>query len=301
MTPVKPLNDDVISEKQSILSKTLVFLSNGLIIEDSEKIFENCANDLVKVYSDDYRQFYSDIYPIIDDIYDGDSYNLEALLFNVESLRIHVRDNWSTGKYPDYLYGKLIKLSDHLTLEYQRYVEAVRSQDDMGQMIEKSKKLERDLSNANKKMSKMQTALIETREKAFRVQTEIVMILAIFAAIVMAFSGGLTLIGSSISGMSSTGPFKITFVVLLCGIVIFNTIAVLMHVVNKIVTSFYSSHSDDYIGGRSRKFSRIKAFNHWYVLLFNILLISMLVTDIIIWYNYGDPPSQLINIFIYSS
>ena len=122
MSIIEPLSDEIISEKQSILKEVLISLSKKTIKED-DPIFDKCAEKLVLVYSEDYRQFYSELYPIILEISDGDISNIDALLFNVESLRIRVKEDYDNEKkFPPYLYGKLIKLSDHLTLEYLRYV-----------------------------------------------------------------------------------------------------------------------------------------------------------------------------------
>ena len=116
------------------------------------------------------------------------------------------------------LYGKILKLSDHVNLEVQRLqdYEGIRKES-----VETVSKLSQDIELAQKDLAR-------ARKKVRKMQTEVVVILGIFAAIVMAMSGGLSLMGSSLEGMSSTGPYKIAFVVLLCGMVLFDTIAFLM-------------------------------------------------------------------------
>jgi len=289
MPLIEPLDEETASAKQEQLADLLFTLSNDYVNEEEDSI-EYRVSELSDIYGGGFRHLYSNMHLIIAEIYNGDPYNVVVLLENIELLRTHVKSNWEMKEYPEHLYGNLLKLSDHLNLEYQRHIESLELQAKIDAMYKKTK-----------------NDLRKVRKKASRIQTEVVFILAIFAAIVMAFSGGLTILGGSLAGISSAGPLKLAFVIILCGIVVFNTIALLMHAIGKIVVEFYDPE-DEFEGkspieklARSIEHSlRRKKFKHWYVVLFNVLLLSMLALDVCLWYVYGEPPTSPLSVSFFT-
>ena len=284
MSGINPLSNEIIAEKEAKLFEVLNILSCELDEETANDTLNECVLKLIQIYDHNYRQQYSRLYPYLAEVCYGDLYNLEALIFNIELLRIHVRDSLENEiEYPEYLYGALIKLSDHINLEYQRYVDTKELRDQIEESFMESE-------NLRDQIEYLETGLKKAKKKASKIQTEMVMILAIFAAIIMAFSGGLTILGGSLTSMFSVDPFKLAFVVLLCGIIVFNTIASLMHAVNKIVTDFNDINGKSSYKYRDRTvviLEKGKKFNHWYILLFNIMLVSMLIIDAYLWHVYG--------------
>lgn len=116
-------------------------------------------------------------------------------------------------------------------------------------------------------------------------QTEMILILTIFAAIIMTFSGGLTFLGNALAGMKDTDPYKISFVILLCGIVMFNMIFYLLHTIDRIVMNFYEDEDDQSLFAKMLKKGE---FRHWYAVLFNTLLLSLLIINLILWYCHAN-------------
>jgi len=86
----------------------------------------------------------------------------------------------------------------------------------------------------------------EATKKVKNMQQETVLIISIFAAIVLAVTGGLSYLSIALQGMSTTPFLKSAFFVLLCGFVIFNAVYVLMYMASKIAgrsiygTCFYT-------------------------------------------------------------
>ena len=274
--PIEPLPESTLEERREKLKSLLRSMSSEYFISEAD--MASASETLSNIYSDGYRQMYSEIFPMIIEINDDSDCDdsMEFLTYNMEVVRRYIGDHMD--RYPEYLYGKVLKLSDHVNLEVQRYQDSEELRRDLGNLYEDNRELDRMIINARNKLS--------------RFQTETVVILGIFSAIVMTFSGGITFLGTSLEGMVTTNPFKLAFVILLCGIVIFNTIAYLFHYIGKVV---YDLYSDDV----SRSYAKFWKFNiaykteprfsWWFVLLFDSLLISMLIIDLYYWVNSGVP------------
>ena len=130
---------------------------------------------------------------------------------------------------------------------------------------EKFDELYEELSELYESSAESERKLRKAVRKIKNLQLEVVSILAIFAAIVVAFSGGMSILGSALTGMGQVDLQDLAFVVILCGIVLFNTVAFLMHVVFWIIRRLHDSED-----GESRLID-------WkYILGFNILLLILL-------------------------
>jgi hypothetical protein len=112
--------------------------------------------------------------------------------------------------------------------------------------------------------------------------------LSIFAAIVLAFSGSLSFIGSALTGMANVSAFKSVFIVALCGLVVFNLIFLLLYIVGKltgrsIYTDFGQENSDiekcTWIGKVRRRLP--------YVFWINICLLLIMLGDFVCWLLIG--------------
>lgn len=271
------MDDDVIEDKRNKL-KALLFR----LAEDYDDNLDRTVGDLSEIYDNGYRQMYSEIFPIISEIRNGDRCGgLDFLTGNLEYVREYVKeliqkpcDEQTEAEKAALsrckgLYGKILKLSDHVNLEVQRLQDS--------EYIRKTElELSQNIEKAQKELNKM-------RKKVRKMQTEVVAILGIFAAIVMAMSGGLSLMGFSLEGMSSTSPYKIAFVVLLCGIVIFNMVAFLMACIQRMVDGLHDA--DGHGGTWHQRLSRIISDNQ-FLIAFNIMIIIMLLMDIICWIEF---------------
>lgn len=90
--------------------------------------------------------------------------------------------------------------------------------------------------------------------------------------------------GSSLEGMSSTGPYKIAFVVLICGVVLFNIIAFLMTYINRMISELYADSEEQRLfHSISRAIS-----NNVFIIIFNIMLFVMLGIDLYFWSQTGS-------------
>ena len=271
MSVIQPLPPETVEEKRTKLAKLLREMSVQYISDESE--MRRCADILSDIYSSGYRQMYSEIYPIIFEIYlvADDENGLEFLTNNLEGLRAYIGKNCTENdEVLNYrLYGSILKLSDHVNLEKQRLLES----NDLFSKID-------NLRNDSKVLMR---TVNKSRSKIRRMQTETVVILGIFAAIVMAFSGGMTILATSAEGLTSANPYKLAFIVLLCGIVLFNTVAYLLHRIDTMVSNLYED--------RTRRWIPIREVisKNRYTVVFNVVLLLMLAINLFLWYFSGTP------------
>jgi len=121
----------------------------------------------------------------------------------------------------------------------------------------KNKMLQEDLKQATKELN-------DARQSVSSVQTELIAVLSIFAAIVLTFSGSLSLLGSIFSEISKAPVFKSILFLLLVGLVVSNIIFLLLYIVGKITNRNIYARS--------------------YIFWLNITLASLIVIDFIVWY-----------------
>lgn len=254
---IPPLQDEVVAKKRDALIDILFDMSNVYLEDNSEEI-ERYASRMSSVYSDEYRQLYSELFPILMAISDGDADSLQPLTSNLVSLYRYVGSSKKWAEEDPELFGHLLKLSDHVNLEMQRMVERTEYNEKFDELYEELSELYESSAESERKLRK-------AVRKIKNLQLEVVSILAIFAAIVVAFSGGMSILGSALTGMGQVNLQDLAFVVILCGIVLFNTVAFLMHVVFWIIRRLHDSED-----GESRLID-------WkYILGFNILLLILL-------------------------
>ncbi len=280
---ILPLDDAVLEEKRDKLKTLLNRLADGY-----DEDLDQTVSSLADIYSKGYRQMYSEIFPMIVDIRsrrlkDG----LEFLTGNLESVREHIKDLMQDStcsseagqafveSYRN-LYGNVLKLSDHVNLEVQRLDDSEENREDTRKTVEA----------LQDKILETQSDLKEARGKVRKMQTEVIVILGIFAAIVMAMSGGLTMMGSSIEGMSTTGIYKIAFVIILCGFVIFNTIAFLMTYIRRMVAELYEDEGSK--GRWSETIVSVISDNR-FIIAFDVTMILMLLIDLYCWADSNCP------------
>ncbi|MGI5933431.1 MAG: hypothetical protein ACOX7A_01345 [Lawsonibacter sp.] len=182
-----------------------------------------------ELYSNNFRHNYSEFFPLIVDIAQNDNeYSLDYLSNNLEAMRLLVENDYIGGeKEFKGLYQPLTKLSDHINLEIGRYSYYSVNEQKVNDLEKKNQALQIELRNATGK-------LIEAQRTVSSVQTELIAVLSIFAAIVLTFSGSMTLLGGAFGSIANTPFFKSISVLLIGGLIVFNTIFLMLYIVGKI-------------------------------------------------------------------
>lgn len=238
------------------------------------------------LYSDGFRHNYSEFFSLILEIAKEDNtmYNLDYLSNNLEALRVLVEQDYINGeKEFNGLYKPLSKLSDHINLEIGRYSYYSTSE-------EKMKTIAKRNQTINAEMKVATDSLNEAKKGVASIQTELIAVLSIFAAIVLTFSGSMSLLGNAFTSMVTSSLFKTCFFVLLCGFIVCNTIFLMMYIVSKITDrNIYAKcktancscgeNGEPKCCGITRIRKRLP-----YVFWLNISFIVLMVIDLAVWF-----------------
>lgn len=271
--------------RQQRLEKLLYELSIDLKDRTS---LRKIALTLWDIYSNKFRHNYAGFFAIIVDMSSPDNkYNLEYLSTTLEELRSTVEDSYIAGdRQFNHLYPRLIKLSDHINLEIARYTYYSANEEKIA-MLERNLKLSQDsLSSATQELS-------SAKRKMSKVQSDLVTVLGIFAAIIIAFSGSISVLGNALSGMQKAPFYKTVFFVLLCGFVLFNTICILLYMVSEITGNNIMADCEQERCTCKNKKGKPKCKGITkirkrlpYVFWFNLILIVLMAIDLVLWMIY---------------
>ncbi len=272
--------------RQERLSNEIYELSSSLLKVDSKED-KQILGRLQAIYSDGFKHSYSDLYPVMLKIFnDGDQYQNEYLTTNLETLNNTLETDFSNGinEYKD-IYKQFTKLCDHLNLQ-------IAQMSFISSSNNKTTDLQSELSASITQIKEANVSVEKATKKANSLQTELISVLSIFAAIVITFSGGFTLIGSAITSINSAKSYEsVILIVLISGMVIFNTIFLMMYLTSKITerdifAKCPSSNGSCGTDCNEKKCSGLKRIRKRlpYVFYFNILSIIGILIDLVVWY-----------------
>lgn len=236
---------------------------------------------LKSLYANNFRHSYSQFLPMIIEIAADSNRSIDYLAENLNLARELVEKDYVDGeKEFKGLYQPLTKLSDHINLEIGRYNQYNLSELKVKDMEERNSTLRDELRKATDDLN-------DAKNKLASVQTELIAVLSIFAAIVLAFSGSFGFIGNSLSGMSTAPFFKSVFFVVLCGFIVFNLIFLLMYIVGKITgRNIYARCKTEnctckkQCSGINRVRKRLP-----YIFWMNVAFFILLLLDVTLWFT----------------
>ena len=235
-------------EKRDSLRQLLMDLSKSQDVLKDRKDRRDYYLRLEAIYyntdSDNYRHFYSDIFACLSLIDADDSLgNLDILAQNMEAIKegyIPInRDEAHNNELID-IRKEIIKLYDHTNLDISRINYTKRMAGETQSELARAKVLIEDLKNKlaesdvaraeavnhlNTESSKLKE---EVRDGQKKMQNEYITILGIFAAIVLAFTGGMTFSSSVLENMDKASIYRMIAIVLIIGLVLSNLIWLLI-------------------------------------------------------------------------
>ncbi len=267
--------------RQEHLNKIILELSETVINEDS---YVQYMNRFSALYQDNFKHQYSDFFPIILKVLEDDNlYNIEYLSNNLDALGTYLDEQSSQGiTIFNSIYIPFTKLCDHLDLQ-------IRQTNYYKSMLLKSNDASRDLQSAVSKLDDANKRVDNATKRANTMQTELISILSIFAAIVMTFSGSFTFLGNSMTAISNTDNYEsVIIIAIICGMVLFNTIFLMMYFVSKLAErNVYAKCRFSQDCSKCLKDCNIiKKIRKRlpYVFYFNLVTIIGIIIDLIIWF-----------------
>lgn len=268
------------ARRQKELEKYIFSLSEKLLEDDTAK--REIVLKLLELYNTDFRHNYSGFFPIIMKIFQEDNqYNIEFLSNNLETLRSFVEADFISGKKEfEVLYTHFEKLCDHLNLEIARWSYYSQNEQKIRDMESISNTLKEDMLDAERELK-------AASKQAASIQTELIAVLSIFAAVVVTFSGGFTFLGSVMTSVNEANHYEaITLVAIIYGMVIFNTIFLLMYMVGKMTGRNIYATCDTVDCSCEKRCGSLNKIRKRlpYVFYFNLLCLIGVVIDFMIWY-----------------
>ena len=193
------------------------FLKNAAemqnINDETKDFFHEAWERFKEIYSEEtFRHEHSFIANQVkqqSEYYEIKVYNIEV---TVQSFLSYIEETLNDNEKQNSPYAGVRKLADYILLECQR-------QNDLIPLQQGAEKLER---------------IDELAQKVENNTVHSVTILSIFSGIVLAFSGGLTLIGNTFNSLSSASIFRLTFFVCFLGFIIYNVIISIMFIVTRL-------------------------------------------------------------------
>lgn len=213
---------------------------NQLLLELSREVYEDVypyTMRFANIYNDNekfitFRHSYGSItglllkeYETNKDCFDNLDQNLNSIIDALISLAGQPATTEGNARRFVLFQIRIEKLRDHISME------RIRKTDIYDAYLKKA-------TDAENRYADAKILLTEARsqaESAVKIKTELVSILSIFAAVILAFMGGVSLLGSAFQSLSGASVYKVFAAILLCAMAMFNTISVLMYFVSRIV------------------------------------------------------------------
>lgn len=239
-------NVDDFSQKQKSLAEILRTLDSSDY--NAEKDQAEIIMQLEAIYDGKFRHSYSEIFQVVSESLRQNGRREETLLIKnlnilMESLKPSLKKDPRSKERKFAL--SIFKLCDHVNLEMARFQYLTDGPVyDIENLRRKSMQTER----------KIQQVLEESEKQAQKVHGESIAILAIFAAVVVAFSGGFNHITSAISAMKSSEVGHVVMIVTLAALALANTLFLMLYYVGKIID---------------------KSLKGLYIVLLNLFLLSL--------------------------
>ena len=196
-------------DKRHELRMLLLDLSRN----DSETEISNYVDRLRRIYSDDFRHFYSDIFGIITTIKNNEENRLDLLTLNIGRIFEFVEKNSNDEDF----FLKIKKLYDHINLDISRF-----------------NYTEKLVSELNGQSLSIKDEMMNLTQKTEKMQREYVTILGIFAAIILAFVSGLVFSTSVLTNVDKLPLCNLIFVMILIALFIFNLLNLLLSFIRQI-------------------------------------------------------------------
>lgn len=247
----------------------------NIIQKLSEEKFSNRKYKEIKRIIDElnedenYRYDYFDIYVHVSEIADKEPLRLNYLTVNTEELNKRL---FKAARYKriDNKYSKLIQ---YIKLE------AMRSYND----LEKRKKFDEENEKLKKDLEDTKKQLESSKRELEKQKFDMLAVLGVFSAIILAFTGGLNFSSSVLENMNSASIYRVLIISILLGFTLINGIAILLKFIKNI------SKDENEEMDRIEKVGFLRAVRDRYMISyiakFNTIAVVLLVVVIFAYIN----------------
>lgn len=281
------MRSEDIRRHQNELNDLVRELSNATIGEEDCEVY---LNRFAQIYRDGFHHQYSAFHPVLQQIMASSAADYEVSEFltaNLNMISKYIADREHLDASVDNrshqsINASIYKLCDHINLELTRINEQRNQESRLQELYVK-------IGDAQTKLERAKTDAEKARKKVNRAQTDILAILSVFAAVILAFMGGMTFLSGAMSSISETRVYKFVIACCICGFIIFNTIFLLLYIVSKIIEKpIYArcKSLDCTCDPRCCALNRVRK-RLPYVFYFNVCILVLLLS--VVFVQYGVP------------
>lgn len=239
-------------EKRDSLNEILIELSKSQDIlkepKDRVPFFVRLESIYYNYNKENFRHYYSDIFSTLT-LIDGDSSlgSLDVLAQNIQTIKDGYvpKNNGENGEIID-ISKEIVKLYDHTNLDIARINYTKTMTNETLSELAKNRLLVTNLENnvreseaslkelSNQTIGDLKQLSMKFQDRQEDMQKEYITILGIFAAIVLAFTGGIVFSSSVLENIDKSSIYRTTLITFIIGIVFFNLIWLLIDFIRDI-------------------------------------------------------------------
>lgn len=195
---------------------------------------DGICNKLIDFYNKEGRHSYSEISTFLLSINeDRHAYFYDNMKNILEILDFY--DKKSNTKFK----SKAIKLEDHIKLELLR-LSNIKKVDQL------KEKIDSETTIYEGKFEDLRKVYEKQRQDIDGLNSQIISVIGIFSAIVITFFGGINFIESIMYSAGQVSKYRLVFSIIITGIVMFNTIFMLLNFISKLTGKSIRSNCDNY-------------------------------------------------------
>ena len=233
-------------EKRDSLNEILIELSKSQDIlkepKDRVPFFVRLESIYYNYNKENFRHYYSDIFSTLS-LIDGDSSlgSLDVLAQNIQTIKDGYvpKNNDENGEIID-ISKEIVKLYDHTNLDIARINYTKTMTNETMSELAKNRLLVTNLENnvresedslkelSNQAIEDLKQLSRKVQDRQEDMQKEYITILGIFAAIVLAFTGGIVFSSSVLENIDKSSIYRITLIAFIIGLVFFDLIWLLI-------------------------------------------------------------------------
>lgn len=216
-----------------------------------------------EIYQDGFRHMYSDVFSIVARVYQDDAAAVHSLSNNIRDIYNAVNQSENNDAQSK-LRINIKKLYDHVNLD------VTRMQYTKDRFDEWDKQQDKERRRIASQMKELEDKAGSMQRNAENMQRDYVTILGIFAAILITFVAGMTFSSSILNNIDKVSIYRLTFVMLMIALMLFNLLQVLIDFIRKMQNHDIETRSE-------QKLFCSKAF------IINVVLFLLLVLDFFCW------------------
>lgn len=254
---------------KDIIHSILEEISNFDEEKDNDLRKKEIADCIKEFYEKNKRHHYSGISSYV--LYKLDDQDTEYLINNLVLFINYFKQN-GMNEYAE----KLEKMYDHVILETIRK-----------KYNEEQLKIVKNYTDQSKK--DLELLFDEQEEKLKMIYGDIISIVGIFSAVIIAFFGGINILGSALNNMHFVSKYRLIFVLLIVGFIIFNIIFMLLYSISKLIKKEISSECKKYFCDNCKGWYGLQIIQclkkYPIAYMFNLICIFFIILIIIAYYK----------------